>query len=104
MAVIRPPRARAGKVANEAATYSVRIPTDVERRIRRCRASVRAAIQKNLGEIASSASAQRRLAKTPDQKEPPLRFYVYEGFRIAYQLDPEARRVVVLDLELLPAE
>jgi len=104
MAPLRGPRARAGKVAVEAATYSLRIPTDVERRIRRCRASVRAAIEKNLGDIAQGASTQRRAAKSPDQKEPPLRFYVYEGYRISYQLDPEARRVVVLDLELLPAE
>jgi len=104
MSPIRGARALAGKAKVAAPTYSLRIPTDVERRLRRCRASVRAAIQKNLGEIASSAGTQRRIAKSPDQKEPPLRFYVYEGYRIAYQLDPEARRVVVLDLELLPPE
>jgi mRNA-degrading endonuclease RelE of RelBE toxin-antitoxin system len=32
-----------------------------------------------------------------------MRFYVYEGYRIFYQLDPRTRRVVVLDFGVVPA-
>jgi hypothetical protein len=31
-----------------------------------------------------------------------LRFYVYEGYRVLYRLDPETRRVVVSDLAAAP--
>jgi hypothetical protein len=72
---------------------------------------MRAAIRKRLDEIAASAgnvagSAERsaRPAKAPVRKAPPLRFYVYEGYRVAYQLDPDSRKVVVIELELLPVD
>jgi mRNA-degrading endonuclease RelE of RelBE toxin-antitoxin system len=103
MTTIRATRPRGGKVPVVTADYGVRMSTEIEARMRRCRASVRAAIQKQLGEIAASAGSNRRRAKVPEQKEPPLRFYVYEGYRIAYQLDSETRRVVVLDIQLLAA-
>jgi hypothetical protein len=28
-------------------------------------------------------------------EEPPLRFYVFEGYRVSYAIDPVTRRVVV---------
>ncbi|HSZ81445.1 MAG TPA: hypothetical protein VLA14_04140 [Polyangia bacterium] len=91
-------------------SYGFQIPGEIERRMRRCRAPMRAAIQRQLDEIAASAGnaaardAKRtvRPAKAPVRKEPPLRFYVYEGYRVAYELDVDRRKVVVLDLEPLP--
>jgi len=64
----------------------------------RCRASIRAAIRKRLEDIVAAAGNTRARAKVPARKEPPLRFYVYEGLRIVYQVDPGTRRVVVLDI------
>ena len=85
--------------------YVIRVSAEIEGRMRRCHASVRTAIQRRLAEIAVSAgTTRRRRAKALDQKHPPLRFYVYEGYRIAYQLDSATRRVVVLDIELLPVD
>jgi hypothetical protein len=91
--------------------YAFHISHEVERRMSRCRAPVRAAIRKRLGEIAASAGKSRARARAPDgrakapaRKDPPLRFYVYEGYRIAYHLDAASRRLVVLNLELLPAD
>jgi hypothetical protein len=91
-------------------SYGFQISEEIERRLRRCRAPMRAAIRRQLDEIAASAgntsarAAKKaaRPAKAPVRREPPLRFYVYEGYRVAYQLDPDTRRVVVLELELLP--
>ena len=84
--------------------YGFHISGELEKRMRRCRAPMRAAIRKRLDEIAASAGKGARRAKTPSGKAPPLRFYVYEGYRIAYQLDSKSREVVVLDLQLLPIE
>jgi len=91
--------------------FAFHISDEIERRMRRCRAPVREAIRKRLGEIAASAGKSRarakasdRGARAPERKEPPLRFYVYEGYRIAYRLDAASRRLVVLNLELLPAD
>jgi mRNA-degrading endonuclease RelE of RelBE toxin-antitoxin system len=103
MTTIRPARPRAGKLT-ATADYGLRISADIEKRMRRCRAPVRAAILKQLAEIAASAGTSKRRVKVAAQKEPPLRFYVYEGYRIAYQLDADTRRVVILDLQLLPVD
>jgi hypothetical protein len=84
--------------------YGFHISDEIERRMRRCRAPIRAAIRRRLDEIAASAGTAVRRAKSSAAKEPALRFYVYEGYRIAYQLDAQSRQVVVLDLELLPVD
>jgi mRNA-degrading endonuclease RelE of RelBE toxin-antitoxin system len=84
--------------------YGSHISAEVERRMRRYRAPVRAAIRSRIDEIAASAGKSRRRGKALDLKEPPLRFYVYEGYRIVYQLDSGKRRVVVLDIDLLPVD
>jgi mRNA-degrading endonuclease RelE of RelBE toxin-antitoxin system len=88
--------------------YGFHISAEIEKRMRRCRAPIRVAIRKRLDEIAISAATLAgkggRRAKASARKGPALRFYVYEGYRIAYQLDPESRKVVVLDLELLPVD
>ena len=104
MTPIRTGRPRDGKAGSATTDYDVRISVEIEARIRRCRASVRAAIQRQLAEIAAGAGNNRRRVKVPEQKQPPLRFYVYEGYRIAYKLEADSRRVVVLDIELLPVD
>ena len=84
--------------------YGLHISDEIEKRVLRCRASVRDAIRTRLRQIAIGAGKARRRVKALAPGEPPLRFYVYEGYRIAYQLDAASRRVVVLDLELLPID
>jgi hypothetical protein len=79
--------------------YTLQIPRDVQRQLGRCRASLRRSIQERLQEIAEGANtapAGRR--RSPTLVGPPLRFYVFEGYRISYQLDPITRSIVVLEL------
>jgi len=78
--------------------YSLAFSRDVERRFLRCRASIRAVIRKRLEDIVAAAGKARGRSKMLARKEPPLRFYVYEGFRIVYQVDPGTHRVIVLDI------
>ena len=90
-----------------ATDYGLRISAQLEGRIRRCAPAPRCArrrSRKQLGEIAAAAGIRGPRLKPPAQKEAPLRFYVYEGYRIAYQLDSAARRVIVLGIELLPVD
>jgi mRNA-degrading endonuclease RelE of RelBE toxin-antitoxin system len=82
--------------------YALEISGDLQRRLRRCRASIREAIHDRLQEIAVAAGQSRSRAKRLVRQEPPLRLYVLEGYRIFYQVDPETRRVVVLDLTSVP--
>ena len=83
--------------------YSLALSGDVERRFLRCRAPIRAAIRLRLDDIVASAGSSRSRSKLPARNEPPLRFYVYEGFRVVYQVDPGTRRVVVLDIAAVPS-
>jgi mRNA-degrading endonuclease RelE of RelBE toxin-antitoxin system len=95
-------RERAPVVPDATTEFGFHISADIEKRMGRWRASVREEIRKRLAEIAASAGKVARKKKAPERKEPPLRFYLYEGYRIAYQIDEEYRRVVVLDIEILP--
>jgi mRNA-degrading endonuclease RelE of RelBE toxin-antitoxin system len=105
MTTIRAAHPSSGKITGVTNDYVVLISAEIEGRMRRCHAAVRMAIQERLAEIAVSAgNNRRRRAKALEQKHPPLRFYVYEGYRIAYQLDSASRRVVVLDIQLLPVD
>jgi mRNA-degrading endonuclease RelE of RelBE toxin-antitoxin system len=83
--------------------YALRFSKETERRLRRCRASVRAAIRGRLESIAQAAANPRRRTKQPGPNEPPLRFYVYEGYRVVYQVDEATHRVIVLDLAAVPS-
>ena len=83
--------------------YKVHLATGIEGRIGRCRASVRAAVGASLRNIAATAGASHGRARASLKKGPSMRFYVYEGYRIFYQLDPRTRRVVVLDFGAVPA-
>jgi mRNA-degrading endonuclease RelE of RelBE toxin-antitoxin system len=98
------PRTRSAKLTVPAVDYAFQLSDEIEGQRRRCRASVRTAIRKRLAEIAESAGQSRRRGKAADKKVPPLRFYVYEGYRIAYQLDSSRRRVIILNLEVLPVD
>ena len=82
------------------AEFQLQVPQEIERRLGRCRASVRDAIRERLREIAVGAGKGRSRTNPTQPREPPLRFYVYEGYRVFYQVDPETRRVVVLDLDV----
>jgi mRNA-degrading endonuclease RelE of RelBE toxin-antitoxin system len=80
-------------------TYGLHISKEIELRLGRCRASIRSAIRERLQEIVTTAGKTRSAGKS-SEREPPLRFYVYEGYRVFYQIDPASRRVVVLDFEV----
>jgi hypothetical protein len=83
--------------------YKVHLGTGIEGRIGRCRASVRAAVGANLRNIAVTAGESHGRGRGVSKKGPSMRFYVYEGYRVFYQLDPRTRRVVVLDFGVVPA-
>jgi mRNA-degrading endonuclease RelE of RelBE toxin-antitoxin system len=85
------------------ADYKIQFGTEIAARIGRCRASVRAAVEEALHSIAVTAGANKSRATASLKKGPSMRFYVYEGYRIFYQLDPRTRRVVVLDFGVVPA-
>jgi hypothetical protein len=74
--------------------FGFHISPEIEKRMSRWRVTVRDAIRQRLGEIAASHGKHRSKAKAVAQKEPPLRFYVYEA----------NRRIVVLDIQLLDIE
>ena len=85
------------KPSPKKAGYGLHISTDIERRLARCRASIRGAIRERLQEIALEAEKGSGRSKRLEQKEPPLRFYIHDSYRVFYQVDPVARRIVVLD-------
>ena len=80
------------------AEYALRFSKESERRLLRCRASIRTAIRGRLEGIALAAAKPSPRSRQPGPNEPPLRFYVYEGYRVVYQVDEATRRVIVLDL------
>jgi mRNA-degrading endonuclease RelE of RelBE toxin-antitoxin system len=79
--------------------FTLHVSDELARQLRECRASLRAAIRKRLREIVEGAAAlpggHKRLASP---KGPPLRFYVSEGYRVSYQVNPVTRTVAVLEL------
>jgi mRNA-degrading endonuclease RelE of RelBE toxin-antitoxin system len=80
--------------------YTLHIPEGIERQLQHCRASMRQSIRDRLQEIVESADARpsaRRQKTLP--KGPPLRLYVFEGYRVSYEIDPLTRSVVVLDIQ-----
>jgi hypothetical protein len=78
--------------------YALRIPKEIEERLARCTGSMRQAINGRLLEIARQASRRGTATRSGPGRAPPLRFYVFEGYRIFYRLDRGKRNVVVLDL------
>jgi hypothetical protein len=86
--------------------YALHMSREIERRLAVCRASIRTAIREQLQDISVAAgSSDSRPAKAGLQagpKQPPLRSYAHDGYVVSYQVDPETRRVVVLDLGRVP--
>jgi hypothetical protein len=79
--------------------FTLQIPSDVERQLRQCRFSLQTSIRKRLQEIVQGAAAiPRKRRQPPAPKGPPLRFYVFEGCRVFYRVNPLTRTVVVLEL------
>ncbi len=79
--------------------YVLRIPKEVEQRLLECTSSMREAIAGRLQEIVQRASeVARTVAKPTLPRAPALRFYVFEGYRVFYRIEPRSRRVVVLEL------
>ncbi len=79
--------------------YGLHLSDHLEKRILRYRAPLRDALRGRMQQIASGAGKARQRGKALTSREPPLRVDVYEGYRIAYQIDGATRRVVVLDIE-----
>jgi hypothetical protein len=78
--------------------YALQIPEGIERQLRRCRASLRQSIRERLQEIVDGVAGRASSAPSKLLKGPPLRFYVFEGYRISYEIDPLTRSVLVLEL------
>jgi mRNA-degrading endonuclease RelE of RelBE toxin-antitoxin system len=79
--------------------YGLHIPDEIERRLRRCRSSIRQAIRTRLQTIAAAETAKRAGHRRKAQLSgPPLRFYSSESYRVSYEIDRHRRKVVVLDL------
>lgn len=86
--------------------YTLGFSQETESRLRRCRASLRTAIRERLQTIAleaGQAGVRPKMVGRAGRKEPPLRFYVYDGYRVVYQVDDQTRRVVILDLAAVSA-
>jgi mRNA-degrading endonuclease RelE of RelBE toxin-antitoxin system len=77
--------------------YTLHLKEDVERQLARCRSSLRRSIEKKLQGIVTAAEGVA-LGRSPTRNGPPLRFYVFEGYRVSYEVDAETRRVIVLEL------
>jgi mRNA-degrading endonuclease RelE of RelBE toxin-antitoxin system len=77
--------------------YGLHISTDIERRLARCRVSIQGAVRDRLQEIAAVAGKGSGRVKRSAPKEPAFRFYIHDSYRVFYQVDPVARRIVVLD-------
>jgi mRNA-degrading endonuclease RelE of RelBE toxin-antitoxin system len=87
-----------GRPVPARAEYGLSFSREIERLFLRCRASVRTGIRERLESVALEAAKPSRRSKGPGHREPPLRFYVFEGYRVVYQLHEQTRRVVVLDV------
>jgi mRNA-degrading endonuclease RelE of RelBE toxin-antitoxin system len=90
-----------------AGDYGIVMSKALEGKLSRCRSPIRTAIRSQLHDIAVAAGESRKaipkvtskvISKMTSKKDPPHRFYVYEGYRVFYQVDAGTRRVVILDL------
>ena len=79
--------------------YTLQISTEVQRQLRRCRASLRRSIRLCLQEIAQAAAIGTRPPRLQAVVGPPLRFYVFEGYRVSYVVNPATRKVVVVEMQ-----
>jgi hypothetical protein len=82
--------------------YALHMSREIERRLALCRASIRTAIRDQLQDISVAAGGSDSRPAKAGPKQPPLRSYAHDGYVVSYQVDPETRRVVVLDLGRVP--
>jgi len=82
--------------------YALHMSSEIEGRLARCRASIRTGIRDRLQDITAAAVSSDSRSTQAVRKQPPLRSYAHEGYLVSYQVDPETRRVVVLDLGRAP--
>jgi mRNA-degrading endonuclease RelE of RelBE toxin-antitoxin system len=78
--------------------YTLHIPDEIERQLSRCRVVLRESIRSRLDQIVKDASSRVVKGKPAAPKGPAQRFYVFEGYRVSYQVDPITHRVVVVKL------
>ena len=80
--------------------FALQIPKDVAAQLQKCHATLRQSIQKRLTEIADDLTARPAArGKVAALIGPPLRFYVSEGCRVSYQVNPLTRSIEVLKLQ-----
>jgi hypothetical protein len=80
--------------------FTLQIPKGVQTDLEKFRASIKQSIRRRLREIVDELTARPPApGKDAPVHGPPLRFYVSEGCRVSYQVNPITRRVVVLDLK-----
>jgi mRNA-degrading endonuclease RelE of RelBE toxin-antitoxin system len=82
--------------------YTLQIRQEVERQLSGCRVSIRRSIRKKLQEILDLADDRPAGRRPIVADAPPLRFYVFEGYRVSYEINPRTRRVVVMELRAEP--
>jgi mRNA-degrading endonuclease RelE of RelBE toxin-antitoxin system len=82
--------------------YTLQIRQEVERQLSGCRASIRQSIRKKLQQIVDLADDRPAGRRPTVAAAPPLRFYVFEGYRVSYEINPRTRRVVVIELRAEP--
>jgi hypothetical protein len=87
--------------------YALHMSRELERRLALCRASIRTAIRDRLQDITVAAGSSEgpppKAGLPAARKQPPLHSYAHDGYLVSYQVDPETRRVVVLDLGRAPS-
>jgi hypothetical protein len=89
--------------ASASPSYALHMSSDIEGRLALCRASTRTGIRDRLQDITTAAGTSDSRSTQGVRKQPPLRSYAHDGYLVSYQVDPETRRVVVLDLGPVPA-
>jgi mRNA-degrading endonuclease RelE of RelBE toxin-antitoxin system len=80
--------------------FTLEVPKTIEAELGKFRAAIRQLVRKRLREIVEGLTAGPPARRKAARLEgPPLRFYVAEGCRVSYQVNPATRKVVVLALK-----
>jgi len=82
--------------------YTLTLTGDIARQLRRCRLSIREAIELKLQGIVATAPARPARSPAVPTAGPALRFYVFEGYRVSYEIRPATRTVAVLEIRNEP--
>lgn len=82
--------------------FALQIPARIEGQLRKSKKTIRDSVKERLREIARTSASPSEIGAAPAIVGPPLRFYVFDGYRISYELDLASHRVVVLDVQCVP--